>query len=307
MRRLFKKLFIYPPFLPLFLAAGLIEGFWSAGNLTNMANQMALDGILAAGLVTVMIAAGFDLSIGVVMAVAGVVAIQLVPYGLPVAIFGAGVVGVCCGLLNGVFISVLRINPFIASFATMVMFRGAILSYTDTRPVVNFDPVVNEIGRGTIFGVPYIFIIMILVMMITHMALATRPWGRHVYAVGSNEHAARLAGLPVRRIKIQVYALCSLYAALAGALLAARLSTGSPIVGESTALYIAAAVLLGGATLRGGEGDIPGTFMGLAFIAILVNSMNLLNIPAYYQKFTIGCLLVVLVILDGALAKWRQR
>ncbi len=307
MHPVIKRLFVHPPVIPLLLLASLIDGFWSAGNLTNLANQMALDGILAAGLVTVMIAAGFDLSIGVVMAVAGVVAIQLVPFGLPVAVVGASAAGICCGLFNGLLVGILRINPFIATFASMVMLRGAILSYTDTRPVVNFDPILFEVGRGTFYGIPYTFLVMVVVFLAVHIALSTRPWGRHVYAVGSNEKAARLAGLPVLRIKLQVYVLCSFLAASAGALLAARLSTGSPIIGETTPLFIAAAVLLGGATLSGGEGGIPGTVLGLLFVAVLVNSMNLLNIPSYYQRFAIGALLVGLVMLDGAISKWKNR
>ena len=305
MHPVIKRLFIHPPFIPLLFFVSFIDGFWTQGNLSNLAGQISLDGILVAGLVIVMIAAGFDLSIGVVMAVSGVVAIALAPYGLGWAIIGSTITGLIAGLLNGTLIARFKINPFIASFATMIMMRGAVLYYTDTRPTVYFDPLINSIGRGKILGIPYAFLIMLIVMVILHVVLTTRAWGRHVYAIGSDDHAARLAGLPVSRIRIQVYILCSCLAALTGALLAAKLATGSPIVGASTALFIAAAALLGGATLQGGQGSIPGAFVGVLFISVLVNAMNLLIIPAYFQRISIGLLLIFLVVLDGAIKRWK--
>jgi Ribose/xylose/arabinose/galactoside ABC-type transport systems, permease components len=304
---LFKRLFVHPPLAPLLIVASFVPGFFDAANLVNLGNQVALYGIVVTGLVVVMIAAGFDLSLGVVMAVAGVTAMTLAPHGLPLAFAGALLAGAACGLLNGFLIAILRINPFIASFAMLVMLRGGILYLTDTRPVAFYDPILSKIGRGTILGVPITLLVALAVMLIIHVALTTRPWGRHLYALGSDERAARLAGLKVRRLKIGVYVLCSVLAALAGVLLAARVSTGSPIVGETTALMAAAAALLGGATLRGGEGSVAGAAVGLLFVGLMVNVMNLLVIPAYYQRIAIGALLILLVVMDGLVARWRGR
>jgi ribose transport system permease protein len=134
-----------------------------------------------------------------------------------------------------------------------------------------------------------------------------RPWGRHVYAVGADARAAAMSGLPVARLKTECYMLSGGLAAIAGFLLAARLGTGSPIIGEATPLTAAAAALIGGASLRGGEGSIVGAFAGLLFVGCLINVMNLLGVPSFYQRMTIGALLFGLVVAGGTLMRLRPR
>lgn len=301
-----QRLFLKPPLVPLLIASLFVDGFWSLDNLRVLLESIAIDGLVVAGLTVVMIAGGFDLAIGAVMAACGVTAVVLLPFGLPVAFAGAISLGATAGLTSGLLVAVLRINPFIATLAVMVISRGAVLAYTGTRPVVGLDDDFLALGGGS--PIPYAFWLLAAILLAMHVALTARPWGRHVYAVGADERAAAMAGLRVRRLKLTAYVLSGALAGLAGLMLAARLGTGSPIIGEATPLTAAAAALIGGATLRGGEGSIAGAFCGLLFIGVLINLMNLLIIPAYYQHMTIGLMLIALVAIDGVsgrLAAWK--
>lgn len=302
---LFIRLFIKPPLVPLLLVATLVDGFWSLGNMRTLAESVSTDGIIVVGMTIVMISGGFDLSVGAVMAMGGVAAVVLLPNGIVVAALGAGVVGGLAGVLNGTLVTRLRINPFIATLAVMVMVRGGVLAYTDTRPVVSLDDTFLALGSGR--PIPYAFMILVAIMLLSHVLLHTRPWGRHVYAVGADERAAAMSGLRVSLLKTQCYVLSGTFAGIAGLLLAARLGTGSPIIGEATPLTAAAAALIGGASLRGGEGSIAGAFAGLLFVGCLINTMNLLGVPSYYQRMTIGGMLFALVVTDGVLMRLRPR
>jgi ribose transport system permease protein len=302
---IFLRLFVKPPLVPLIAVTALVEGFWSLGNLRSLAESISTDGIIVVGMTIVMIAGGFDLSVGAVMAMGGVAAVVLLPYGLPVAIAGALAVGALAGTLSGLLVTRLRINPFIATLAVMVMVRGATLAYTDTRPVVGLDDAFLTLGGGR--PVPYAFLVLLVVLAVAHVMLTQRPWGRHVYAVGADERAAAMTGLPVTRLKTQCYVISGVLAGGAGLLLAARLGTGSPIIGEATPLTAAAAALIGGASLRGGEGSVGGALVGLLFVGLLINVMNLLGVPSYYQRMTIGGLLFALVVADGTLMRLRPR
>ena len=271
----------------------------------TLAESISTDGIIVVGMTIVMIAGGFDLSVGAVMAMGGVAAVVLLPYGIVVSALGAAIIGGLAGVLSGTLVTRLRINPFIATLAVMVMVRGGILAYTDTRPVVSLDDTFLALGGGR--PVPYAFMVLLAIMAVTHVLLNTRPWGRHVYAVGADERAAAMSGLRVSLLKTQCYVLSGAFAGIAGLLLAARLGTGSPIIGETTPLTAAAAALIGGASLRGGEGSIAGAFAGLLFVGCLINVMNLLGIPSYYQRMTIGGMLFALVVTDGMLMRLRPR
>lgn len=301
----FNRLFVKPPLVPLLIVASFVDGFWSLGNLRTLAESISTDGLIVVGMTVVMIAGGFDLSVGAVMAMGGVAAVVFLPYGLGVAVAGALVAGGLAGLLNGTLVTRLRINPFIATLAVMVMVRGGTLAYTDTRPVVSLDDAFLAIGGGR--PVPYAFIVLMVVLLAMHVLLTQRPWGRHVYAVGADERAAAMSGLRVWRLKTQCYVLSGILAGGAGFLLAARLGTGSPIIGEATPLMAAAAALIGGASLRGGEGSVAGAFIGLLFVGCLINVMNLLGVPSYYQRMAIGGLLFALVVADGVLMRLRPR
>jgi ribose/xylose/arabinose/galactoside ABC-type transport system permease subunit len=302
---LFTHLFIRPPLVPLLIAASLIDGFWETGNLRILAESVSTDGLIVIGMAIVMIAGGFDLAVGAVMAMGGVVAIILLPWSLPASLAGALAAGALAGYVSGVLVTRLAINPFIATLGMMVMVRGATLAYTDTRPVVSLEDDFLRLGGGR--PLPVAFYVLVLVAIAAHVLLTQRAWGRHIYAVGAGERAAAMAGLDTGRIKRQCYVLSGALAGIAGLFLAARLGTGSPIIGEATPLTAAAAALIGGASLRGGEGSVAGAIAGLVFVGCLINVLNLLGMPSYYQRMTIGGLLLVLVVADGMLMRLQPR
>jgi ribose transport system permease protein len=295
-----------PPLLPLLLVGIFVDGFWSVPNIRTLLESISADGLIVIGMTVVMIAGGFDLSVGAVLALGGVAGVTLIPsLGVYGAMLGAAVFGAAAGLANGALVTFLRLNPFIATLAMMVMVRGAILAYTDTRPVSNFDDPFLALSGGT--PVPYAFWLLTLSLVIAAVVMHARAWGRHVYAMGADERAARMSGLSVSTLKLQCYALSGLLAGLAGYWIAARLGTGSPIIGDATPLTAAAAALIGGASLRGGEGSIFGAFLGLLFVGCLMNIMILLNVPSYFQRMAIGGLLLALVIAQGSLNRVWQR
>jgi ribose transport system permease protein len=220
-------------------------------------------------------------------------------------LLGAILSGGFAGYLNGLQVTRLHINPFIATLAMMVIVRGATLAYTDTRPVVSLDDTFLMLSGGR--PVPIPFLVLICVAILAHIMLTQRPWGRHIYAVGAGELAAAMSGLNTGRLKRQCYVICGALAGLAGVLLASRLGTGSPIIGEATPLIAAAAALIGGASLKGGEGSVAGAVAGLVFVGCLINVLNLLGIPSYYQRMTIGALLLLLVVADGTRMRLQLR
>ena len=274
------------------------EGFWGIHNLQNLATMVSIEGMMVVGMTIVMIGRGFDLSIGSVMALSGIVVISMQPFGLGVAIVLALTVAAIAGLANGLLITLALINPFIATFGTMVVIRGLVMTITDGQPAVGVDFDFIDLGRGKIIGIPIPAIILSVLLVLGGFILARTAFGRHVYALGGNEQSARLSGVHTIKLKILTYVICSLTAGVAGVVLAARLNTGSPIIGDNTALNVIAAVLLGGVTLSGGIGSMTGSLVGLLIIGVLGNGLNLLEIPVYYQRIAQGVLLVGLVVLD---------
>jgi ribose transport system permease protein len=260
-----------PPLLPILLFGFFVEGFWSFANIRTLLEAISADGLIVIGMTIVMIAGGFDLSVGAVLALGGVAGVTLIPsLGVYGAMAAAATFGTAAGLANGALVTFLRLNPFIATLAM-------------------------------------IFMVLVACLVLAAVVMHSRAKGRHIYALGADERAARMSGLPVNALKLQCYAISGLLAGLAGYWIAARLGTGSPIIGDATPLTAAAAALIGGASLRGGEGSIFGAFLGLLFVGCLMNLMLLLNIPSYFQRMTIGGLLLTLVIAQGSLHRVWQR
>ena len=293
----------------LFLVAAAIlalvsDGFATAPNLRNLATAVSIEGIMVVGMALVMIGGGFDLSIGSVMALAGVLVMDLQPYGIGPAVAAALAASLVVGAVNGSLVAIVRINPFIATLATMITVRGFVMAYTNAQPVVGMELDFILLGRGKLLGVPYPTLIFAAALVVGFCALTFFPFGRHVYAIGGDEVAARQAGISVPATKMATYMASGLCAGIAGVILAARLNTGSPIIGDNTALSVIAAVLLGGISLSGGIGTVLGAFGGIMSIGLLGNAMNLYDVPAYYQRITLGGLLVALVVLD---TWWTRR
>jgi len=204
------------------------------------------------------------------------------------------------GLINGTLITRLRVNPFIATLGTMVVVRGLVMTYTNAQPIPGTDPAFMSLGRATVFGgLPLLGLIFVAIFAFTHVLLSSLKIGREIYALGGGEESARSSGIATDRLKILSYAVCSFTAGISGIVLAARLNTGSPIIGENTALNVITAVLLGGASLSGGVGSALGSLGGLLCIGLLGNGLNLFDVPSYYQRIAQGLLLLLLVILES--------
>ena len=278
------------------LTTFLSDDFLKTRNIQNILFAISVEGLMVIGMTIVMIGRGFDLSIGSVMALSGVLVMDCQHLGIiPSCLIGV-LAGLILGLFNGFLVAYIKINPFISTLGTMVMVRGLVMTYTNARPAVgeNFDFMM--LAREKFFGVPLLFIIFLFFSIIFIIIIKRTLYGRYIYALGGNEEALRLSGVNVKIIKLSSYAICGFFAGLAGVILAARLNTGSPIIGEKTALNVIAAVLLGGTTLSGGVGSIFGSLCGLFSIGITINVMNIFNIQSYIQKIFIGILLILLIL-----------
>jgi len=286
----------------------LTPHFLTVSNLLNVAEQTTIIAIVAVGMTWVIISGGIDLSVGSVVAFSGVVMASLLHARWP--LFAAVLAGLSAGFalggLNGLLITRGNLPPFIATLGMMSVARGAALMFTDGRPVSGFVESFRRLSTGDIVHVPIPVIIMAVVYGLSHILLTKTQFGRYVYAIGGNEEAAVLSGLNVRRVKLLVYGQCGMLSGLAAVLLTARLNSAQPIAGVMYELDAIAATVIGGTSLLGGEGTIPGTLIGALIIGVLRNGLNLLGTPSFTQQVVIGSVIIVSVLLDMGLRK-RQR
>ncbi len=286
-------------FLMLFVLLSVFsENFLTIDNLTNVARQMSINLITAVGMTMIIITAGIDLSVGAIFAFAGTALGVLVSaYNVPI-IVAIIIVLIGCfviGVIKGWIIITQKIPPFIVTFALSTVILGFAFVMTGGRPVAIGIKAYRILGRGFILGVPIPIIIMILVVIAGHIFLSHTKTGRHVYALGGNEEAARLCGVNIRSIVMLVYGIGSLLAGLSGVILSSRLSSGSPTVGVGAEMDAIAATILGGTKFEGGTGTIIGTVFGAMIIACLSNGMNLLNVSSYNQMIVKGFVILLAV------------
>jgi ribose/xylose/arabinose/galactoside ABC-type transport system permease subunit len=285
------------------VTASLIsDAFLNPFNLVNVLRQVALYGIVSIGLTFVILTAGIDLSVGSIVAVVSVVTATLLNSGLPVPLVilsGLGL-GLLFGLINGTGIILIRIPPFIMTLGTMVMLRGLALTLADGRPidVTNSAAEFSWIGRGNAFGLPVAVWIFIGVAILSLFILRSTPFGRNVYAVGSNPEAAHLSGINVGLTKLGVYAISGFLAALTALIFVSRLTVGEPTAGTGLELEAIAIAVIGGTSLFGGQGGIVGTAIGAAILAILANIMNLIGISPFTQQIVKGAIIIIAVSME---------
>lgn len=290
----------------LFIIMSIITtDFLTVDNLLNVARQSAVLCIMAVAMTFIIITGGIDLSAGSQLAVSGVLVSGLIIAGVPIplAILVTILAGGMIGLFMGTVISTQNIPPFIVTLAMTTILSGIAFVYTQGTPVVITDAIFREIGRGYIGPIPTAIVIMIVVAIIGHVLLSHTRFGRYVYTIGDNEEAARLCGINVKWVKTGVYAFGGAITAIAGIVLASRLSSGSPNAGTGSELDAIAAVVLGGTNLFGGEGKITGTLMGVAIISILNNGLNLLNVSSYNQLMIKGVVILLAVWLNSIKAR----
>ena len=295
--------------------------FLTAGNLTNVLRQITYNAILAIGQTFVIITGGIDLSVGSLIELSGVVmalfanATGLDGVALVIATLLVGVlVGGFAGFVNAVPVVRLNLPPFITTLAMMLMARGLAFKLSHGQPVALNTHAFDSIGTGYILsgvlaplhlpGIPIAVLWMLALVAIFAVLLTRTRFGRYVYALGGNEEAARLAGIDVARAKTIVYIISGACAAVAGMLLMARFSSGSPNTGIGNELQSIAAVVVGGTSLTGGRGSVVGTFAGALLIGVLNNVMNLLNIESYTQEIVLGAVILLAVIVDQLRRKY---
>jgi len=286
-----------------FLAISKSDTFFTTRNLTNVLRQNSHTVILATGMTLVILTAGIDLSVGAIVALAGVVCADMLVkgHGVFFALCAGVAVGGVAGLTTGVFITRVRIPPFVATLAMMLVVRGAALKYTDARSIA-IPPAIEQSFSALSNGITPV-LIMAGVLVVVWVVLARTRFGRHIYAVGGNPEAARLSGIRVNRVLLGVYAGCGLLAGLAGVLVASRIGSGYPQAGELYELDAIAATVVGGTSLFGGRGSIVGTLAGAFFIGILNNGLNLYQVGSYEQMILKGVVLLGATSLD----LWRGK
>lgn len=322
LRAFIRKYAIVLIFIAMFIVMALLtDAFLSPRNLLNIVRQISVVGLIAIGVTMVIITTGIDLSSGSVLALSAVIVASLaqqpdwhdakfpgLELPLIVPILAALLVGALCGWVNGALIAGFRIPPFIATLGMMTIARGFALIYSN-RPVSGLTDTFNYIGQGEIFqvmpvagqpdmGIPIPILILLAVAIAAHIMLNNTRFGRHIYAVGGNEQAARISGLNVGRIKIGVYTIAGLLAGLAGLVLTSRIGSGQAGLGVGYELDAIAAAVIGGVSLSGGIGTIWGTMVGALIIGVLNNGLDLLNVSAYWQTIVKGSIIVAAVIID---------
>ena len=295
----------------------LLNGkFLTVQNFSNVLRQVSVNTIIAVGMTIVIISAGIDLSVGAILALAGVLSTAIImrgfpppfPYpsgsaiapawplaaSVPVAVVVAAVVGGICGLHNAIPIIKLRVPPFIATLAMFSIARGFAYIYVGGGQVGNLPEAFTS-AVGTSYLMP---IIALLTVVLGYLLLSRTRFGRAVYAIGGNEQAARLSGINVARVKFWVYVICGALAGVAGFLLAGRIGAGDPKSGLSYELNAIAAVVLGGTSLAGGVGTIPGTLLGAMIIGCLETGLGLMGVDWFVQMVVKGYVILLAVALD---------
>jgi ribose/xylose/arabinose/galactoside ABC-type transport system permease subunit len=276
--------------------------FFAAANLELMARQMAIVSIAAVGMTIVIVTGGIDLSVGSMIALSTVVIALLLRMGVnpPVAALGAIAAAAACGLVNGVLITQLRVVPFIVTLGTMLVIRGAAKGLADERRIEAPATWLNDllrVTRGETLMPSGIWAVLVLALLIAGLLRYTR-FGRHVFAIGSNERMARLCGVAVTRTKVVVYALSAAFAGFAGLLQFAKLSVGDPTVAVGLELDVIAAVIIGGGSLLGGRGTVLGTLIGAAIMTVIQVGCSQKGLANWVQQIVTGGIIVAAVALD---------
>ncbi|HRN18221.1 MAG: ribose ABC transporter permease [Trueperaceae bacterium] len=306
-RDLLARFGLFLAFIVMVIVLSLIsDRFLTTSNVLNVLRQISVNAIIAFGMTVVIIGAGIDLSVGSMLALVGVIAAMLVTTtNIPVVIvlLIALAVGGGLGLLNGLIVGYAGVAPFIVTLAGLTIFRGMTLVLTDGRPISGLPPLFSKLGYGTFLGIPMPVWIMLAVLLLSYVLLRHTPIGRAVYAVGGNPEAARLSGIPVRRILTFTYVYSGLTVAVAAMVLTGRLNSAQPTAGQSFELDAIAAVVVGGTSLFGGRGSVWGTLVGALIIGVINNGMNLLNVSGFYQQIVKGGVILAALLIDRVLSQ----
>lgn len=283
--------------------------FGSVDNILNIARNISINAIIAAGMTFVIITAGIDLSVGSIVAVSGVASVLAAVAGAPaiLAILIGILAGALAGLANGALVSYLMLAPFIVTLGLMTFLRGLAYTMTEGQPIVDSALSFRDLGNGYIAGIPAPVIVMLAVYAICWFVLERTKFGRHVYAVGGNPEAARLAGIRVKRVLTSVYVIGGALSGLAGVIFAARVVSAQPTAGTGYELDAIAAVVLGGTALAGGKGRIIGTLIGSIILGVLTTGLILMNVQFFTQLLIKGVVIILAVAIDSLKQRSMKR
>lgn len=285
--------------------------FLQPNNLLNVVVQVTPIGLIALGMMLPIITKGIDLSVGSIAAVAAVVAASLaqIPgvasnvYNLPplpifVPILVGILVGGLIGFVNGAVIAKFRIAPFIATLGMMTIARGIALLYSDGKPISSLAPGFNYVGQGFFLGIPVPVWIFAVVIALMYVVLQRTRFGRHVYAVGGNEQAARVSGISIAKVQLGIYSLIGLLSGLAGVILCARVGSGVPTLATGMELDAITAAVVGGTSFNGGVGTVWGTVIGAILIGMINNGLDLMGVSPFMQLIVKGVIIIAAIIID---------
>ncbi|WP_119069704.1 ABC transporter permease [Aggregatilinea lenta] len=297
--------------------------FLSSLNLFNVMRQISITGLISIGMTFVILTSGIDLSVGSLLALSGLICAAVakggtentlslstageVGYGVTLAALTAMAVGTAGGMVQGLAITQLGVPPFVVTLGGLSIFRGMALLFSNGGPISGFTEDFRFWGQEKVMDqVPVPVIVFIVFAVLAHIVLRYTRYGRHVYAVGGNPEAARLSGLNVNFILVSVYTIVGFFSGMAGFVLAARLNSAEAVAGQGYELDVIASVVIGGTSLFGGEGGIPGTVIGAMLIGVLKNGLVLMNVSSYTQQIIIGVIIVVAVAFDRFIKSKRR-
>ncbi|HRY27353.1 MAG: ABC transporter permease [Geminicoccaceae bacterium] len=295
------------------------DSFATKNNFHNITRNFAAIGIIAMGMTAVIITGGIDLSVGSVMALSAIVAARLLESGFDwyVGVAGGLMAGLVVGAINGALIAHIKLPPFVVTLGMLSIARSLAIVASDNRVIYQFGEGGDTFkwlggGRldlpwidGDVLPLSNMFVVLVVMAVIMSIVLRTTSWGRYLFAIGGNEHAARLTGIPVDRIKIQVYMLAGFTAAIAGILSAGYGGSASNGMGKTYELYVIAATVIGGANLMGGKGSIYGAFIGAALIFLIRNSLIMFGVDANWYDLFVGLFIILAVLLERLRGRTR--
>jgi ribose transport system permease protein len=274
--------------------------FLSSGNILALLLGLSIEAIIAVAMTNLMVSGGFDMSVGSIVAFTGAASAMLLAVGAPVivAVLAGLALGAGIGLFNGLIIARVGINPFVATLSSLSLFRGLTLILTKGRNISGLPDGFKAIGQTTVLGVQTPILIAAFLIIVGDILLRRFRFFRQSYYIGGNERAARLSGISVDRLKTLAYVLTGLFAGLAGIVMTSRLGAASMTAGTGLELRVITAVIIGGASLQGGEGTVLGAFLGSLLMALITNALTLLGVDVYWQTFVIGGTLLTAVLID---------
>ena len=276
--------------------------FFTVPNLLNVLQQSSINALIAMGMTLVIISGGIDLSVGPTAALSAVLGATLMVSGVPVplALLASLGMGAICGTFSGSLIAYAGLQPFIVTLGGLSLFRAIALIFTGGNPVFGIPTEFRGLINSSLFGIPTPIVIVAIIAIVLWTVMNKTPLGEYILAIGGNEEAARVAGVPVKRTKVTVYIISGMLASLASLILIGRLGAAEPTIGNLWELDAIAAAAIGGASLMGGKGSIFGTLIGVIILGALRNGLTLLNIQAFYQLLATGLIIIIAMLIDRA-------